>query len=247
MSGRGELRVSADPEALGRAAAELFAKVVRTAVDRQGRCSVLLAGGATPRRTYQLLAVEPWASGIPWPQVHFFWGDERCLPVGDPQRNETMARLALIDRVDVARGQVHPIDCAGSPEAAATSYAAQIATFFHDQPPCFDLALLGLGDDGHIASLLPGSAALAEARQWTAVARRPEEAFFRVTLTAPLLNQARLVVFLVSGSSKARVLRAGLTGADPALPVHLIRPAGELLWLVDRDAAALLGTSHASE
>lgn len=247
MSGEGRLRIYEDPESLARAAAALFAEAVRAAVAPRGCCAVALAGGSTPRRAYELLAEESWAGGIPWSQIHFFWGDERCLPVGDPQRNETMARLALLDRVDVVAEQVHPIRCADFSEAAATAYAAQIEHFFQGQPPRFDLALLGLGDDGHIASLLPGSAALAETRQWTAVAKRPEEPFFRVTLTAPLLNQARRVVFLVSGSSKARVLRAALAGAESALPVHLIRPEGALLWLVDREAAALLGTTHASE
>lgn len=247
MSGEGRLRSYEDAESLARAAAALFADQVRAAVAARGRCAVALAGGGSPRRTYELLAEEPWASGIPWQQVHFFWGDERCLPVGDPQRNETMVRRALLDRVDAVAEQVHPIDCAGSPEAAAIAYAAQIATFFQDQPPRFDLVLLGLGDDGHIASLLPGAAALAGTRQWTGVAKRPEEPFSRVTLTAPLLNQARLMIFLVSGSNKARVLRAALTGAEPTFPVHLIRPAGELLWLVDRGAASLLGSVHASE
>lgn len=247
MSNARRLRIYEDAESLARGAAALFAEAVRAAVTARGCCTVALAGGSTPRRAYELLAGETHAGNVPWSHLHLFWGDERCLPVDDPQRNESMVRRALLDRVDVVAEQVHPIDCVGSPDAAATAYGNRIATFFDGQPPCFDLVLLGLGDDGHIASLLPGAAALAETRQWTAVAKRPEEPFFRVTLTAPLLNQARLVIFLVSGSNKARVLRAALTGAEPTFPVHLIRPAGELLWLVDRDAASLLGSVHARE
>lgn len=241
MTGRGELRVYADAEALAQAAAELCAETMQAAVAARGRCGVLLAGGATPRRAYELLAGEPLAQNIPWHQVHVFWGDERCLPAGDARRNETMARLALLDRVPVPPEQVHAIDCAGAPEQVAEFYADQLHCFFAGRPPRFDLAILGLGDDGHTASLLPDAAALAEQQRWTAVTKRPEEPFARVTLTAPLLNQARLVVFLVSGRGKAAVLRAALTGEQPRLPVHLIRPAGGgLLWLADRAAASLL-------
>ncbi|MDR2549606.1 MAG: 6-phosphogluconolactonase [Desulfobulbus sp.] len=243
MSGRGEVRVYADAAALGRAAAELFAEVVRAAVAESGRCGVLLAGGETPRRAYGLLAEEPLVGSVPWPQMHIFWGDERCLPAGDPRRNETMARRALLDRVPVVPDQVHVIDCAVAPERAAADYAERMRRFFGERPSRFDLALLGLGDDGHTASLLPGSAALAERHCWTAVTGRVEEPFVRVTLTAPLLNRSETTVFLVSGQGKAEMLRAALAGELPSLPVHLIRPEGRLLWLVDREAASLSGAA----
>lgn len=240
MSGAGRLRIYEEPESLARAAAALFAEAARGAVTARGCCAVALAGGSTPRRAYELLAGAAHAGNVPWAHLHLFWGDERCLPVGDPQRNETMVRRALLDQVSVPPEQVYAIDCGGSPEAAATAYGDRIATFFDGQPPCFDLVFLGLGEDGHIASLLPGSATLTATDRWTGVARRAEEDFDRVTLTAPLFNQARLVVFLVSGRSKARVVRAALRG-EGSLPVHLIRPvAGEVLWLIDREAASLL-------
>ncbi len=240
MSGEGRLRICEDAESLAWAAAALFVQRAEEAVAARGRCAVALAGGSTPRRAYELLAGEPHAGSVPWSHLHLFWGDERCLPAGDPQRNETMVRRALLDHVAVPPEQVHAIDCAGSPEVAATAYGDRIATFFDGQPPCFDLVLLGLGEDGHIASLLPGLATLMATDRWTGVARRAEEDFDRVTLTAPLFNQARLVVFLVSGRSKARVVRAALRG-EGSLPVDLIRPvAGEVLWLIDREAASLL-------
>lgn len=234
------VQVFADEEALSRAAAELFAQKAIAAVADHGRCTVLLAGGETPRRAYELLAEEPLASRIPWPQVHVFWGDERCLPAGDPRRNEVMAGQALLDRVPLDPAHLHPIRCHPAPEQAATAYEVELRQFFGRNPPRFDLVLLGLGSDGHTASLLPASSALAAQHEWTAVTRRPEESFSRVTLTAPLLNQAAMAVFLVSGSNKAKTLQAVLTGQQPPLPAQLIVPQqGQVLWLVDREAASL--------
>ena len=237
------VRVYTDAETLSRAAAELFAERARAAVAERGRFVVLLAGGSTPRRAYELLAEEPLINRVPWPDCHFFWGDERCLPEGHALRNETMVRRALLDHVPVPPSQIHPIRYHQEPDQAASDYATELQRFFAGQQPRFDLILLGLGDDGHTASLLPGSAAVHEQVQWTAVARRPEEPFSRVTLTAPLLNQGASTVFLVSGRGKASVLQSIVKGSneEPSLPAQLIRPQqGELLWLVDREAASQL-------
>jgi len=232
------IQVFADQEALSRAAAELFAQTASAAVADHGRCAVLLAGGETPRRAYELLAGAPLASRIPWPQVHVFWGDERCLPEGDPRRNEVMARQALLDRVPLDPAHLHPIRCHPAPEQAAAAYEAELRHYFGRHPPRFDLVLLGLGSDGHTASLLPAARALAAQQEWTAVTRRPQESFSRVTLTAPLLNQAALAVFLVTGGNKAETLRAVLSGRQPPLPAQLIVPIhGRLLWLGDREGA----------
>jgi 6-phosphogluconolactonase len=239
----------ADLEALSRATAALFAKQAKAAIAARGRFSVLLAGGETPRRTYELLAAEPLRSTIPWSWVHFFWGDERCVSAQDPQRNETMVRRALLDQLELRPDQVHPIRSDLAPEQAAADYGAEIDRFFAPSPPCFDLVLLGLGTDGHTASLLPGSAALEETVSWTAVTRRREESFSRVTLTAALLNQAALVVFLVAGRDKAGVLQSILTPASghPSFPAQLIRPlTGALHWYVDCQAASLLPGGHAA-
>jgi 6-phosphogluconolactonase len=237
------VRVYGDAEALSRAGAELFAERAMASVAEHGRFVVLLAGGSTPRRAYQLLAEAPLASRVPWPDCHFFWGDERCLPAGHELRNETMVRRALLDHLFVPPSQIHPIRYHQEPERAASEYEAELRRFFAGQPPRFDLILLGLGDDGHTASLLPGSAALHEQVHWTAVTRRPEEPFSRVTLTAPLLNQGASTVFLVGGQGKAPVLQSILNGSNDALtlPAQHIRPQhGELLWLVDREAASQL-------
>ncbi len=241
------LRIYEDAEALSRAGAELFAERAGAAVAEHRRFVVLLAGGSTPRRAYQLLAESPLVSRVPWTDCHFFWGDERCLPSGHELRNETMVRRALLDHLPVPPSQIHPIRYHQKPEQAAIDYGAELQRFFAGQPPRFDLILLGLGDDGHTASLLPGSDALYEQVQWTAVTRRPEEPFSRVTLTAPLLNQGASTVFLVGGRGKAAVLHSLLnaTNVAPSLPAQLIRPQqGELLWLVDREAASQLEEGH---
>lgn len=237
------IRVYADPEGVAVAAARLFAGEARRAVARRGRFSVLLAGGETPRRTYELLAEMPTRGRIPWEQVHAFWGDERCVPEGDPRSNATMARRAFLDRVPVSDGQVHPIRCGRSPREGAAAYEAMLRDSFGTGPPRFDLVLLGLGTNGHTASLFPETMVLGERERWAAVVTVAGEPFSRVTLTLPVINAAACVVFLVTGTPKAGVLREILEGnPDPRqLPARLVRPtAGRLLWLLDRAAAGLL-------
>lgn len=230
-----------NPDELAQAAADLFAQLARQRIATGGRFTVALAGGETPRRTYQLLAREPWRSNIPWDRIHFFWGDERCVPADDPRSNQLMARTALLDHLELAPEQLHPIRGDLPATLAAEAYQAELQSFFGDKPPRFDLVLLGLGDDGHTASLLPGSAALNEQIRWTAVTRRPEEPFDRVTLTASLINQAGTILFLVAGAAKATVLQQLLETDEPTYPARLIRPVtGDLHWLVDREAAGML-------
>lgn len=231
------LTVFDDRAALANGAAALFASQAQKAVAERGRFTVLLAGGETPRLTYQALAQEPFRSTVPWECVHCFWGDERCVPPDDPRSNALMARQALLDHVPVKPENVHPLNSKLPPQQAADAYGIDLATFFGQESPCFDLVLLGLGDDGHTASLLPGSPALDEHFRWTSVARRPEEDFSRVTLTAPIINQAATIAFLVAGSSKSAVLAHVLNGELPPYPAQLIQPeSGELHWLVDREA-----------
>lgn len=239
------IKVFADQESLARAAAELFAAQVRQAVAARRRFLVLLAGGETPRRTYQLLAQDPHRRQIPWGDVHFFWGDERCVPFDDPRSNAAMAQRALLDHLPLRPEQIHPIRCDRSPQASADRYQADLIDFFAGAAPCFDLALLGLGDDGHTASLLPGSAALEEQVNWTAVTRRREEDFSRITLTTPIINQAAVVLFLVAGADKATVLAKILNAPTEAIsyPAELIRPrSGDLRWFTDCEAASCLNT-----
>jgi len=232
-----------DRETLSRAAANLFAERAVRAVADHGRCAVLLAGGETPRRTYELLAGEPLRGQVPWGGVHLFWGDERSVAPDDPRSNARMVRRALLDRVPVPAGQVHPIPGDCDPRQAADEYEALLRRFFAGAVPRFDLVLLGLGDDGHTASLFPDSPVLEERERWVSATRRGGEEIGRVTLTVPLINRADLVVFLVAGDDKATILREVLEEhPDPrSRPARMIRPEqGEVRWLVDASAARLL-------
>ena len=243
------ISVYPDLDALSRAAAELFAERAARAVAEHGRCAILLSGGETPRRTYELLAKEPLRDRVPWGKLHIFWGDERCVAPDDHRSNARMVQQALLDRVPVPVGQVHPILGDRDPREAADEYEDTLRRFFAGAAPRFDLVLLGLGDDGHTASLFPDSQALEERQRWTAVTRRAGEEIVRVTLTPPLINQADLVVFLVAGEDKAAVIHEVLENhPDPrSLPAKLIMPEqGELRWLVDLPAASLLRRTNGS-
>jgi 6-phosphogluconolactonase len=232
-----------DLESLSHAAAGLFVQQARQAVQAHGRFSVALSGGHTPRRTYELLAQPPFRDRVAWAQVHVFWGDERCVPPDDPRSNERMVREALLDHVPVPPAQIHPILCVQAPREAAEQYEAVLHDFFAGRAPRFDLIFLGLGENGHTASLFPNTPVLEERQRWAAEVYVAEEDLYRVTLTAPAINQAAVVAFLVAGSAKAGILRAVLEGpSDPhRLPAQLIQPAqGELQWLVDQEASSLV-------
>lgn len=233
------IQVCDDFEELSRAAAELIADQARRAVAARGRFSLALSGGSTPRRCYELLARSPWREQVPWSQVDIFWGDERCVPAADPRSNAGMARKALLEQVPLPPSQIHPMVCAADPEAAALAYQALLRDFFSPGEPRFDLILLGLGSDGHTASLLPGTPALQETERLVTAVQSPGAELARLTLTLPLINLARLVVFLVSGRDKAKILRQVLVGPPDRFPAQLIAPLhGEVRWLVDRAAAA---------
>lgn len=236
------IRVYLDREALSLAAAELFATAAQSAVRDTGRFAVALAGGDTPRRTYEILAHEPFRNRVPWEKTHVFWGDERCVPAADPRNNARMAGQALLDQVSVPDGQVHPMVCGQAPQDAAKEYEALLRSCFPGDLPRFDLILLGLGENGHTASLFPQTPVLDERRRWVADVLLADEGMCRLSLTVPVINQASRVVFLVSGANKASILREVLEGSpDPhRVPACLIRPVGQLVWLVDRDAARLL-------
>jgi 6-phosphogluconolactonase len=232
------IQVCADSDRLSQSAAELFVESARQAVAAQGRFCVALAGGSTPRHSYQRLAHSPFLEQVPWAKVHVFWGDERCVSTDDPRNNARMARETLLNRVPLPADQIHPMACSRDPEAAALAYQTLLRTFFFPKEPRFDLILLGLGEDGHTASLFPGTPALQESVRLVTPAQSPGEEITRLTLTVPIINLARLVVFLVSGRRKSEILRQVLKGPVGRYPAQLINPKeGEVLWLVDKDAA----------
>lgn len=243
---RGSVRVLTDGEALARDAADLFTHVAIEAVNLRGRMSVALSGGTTPRRMGELLAQPPARDRVPWNRLDVFWGDERWVSEESPESNAGVAKRTLLDAVPILADQVHPFPTDGAdPSAAAASYAATIRELLGEGEvtPRFDLVLLGLGEDGHTASLFPGTAALAE-RDALAVANHvPTLNTTRLTLTVPVLAAGREIVFLVGGTGKAEALAAVLEGPETPnrLPAQLIRPVdGRLFWLVDRDAAGRL-------
>lgn len=232
--------VYAGIESLCHAAAELFAHEALQAVASRGRFVVLLSGGNTPRRTYQLLATSPLKDQVPWHAVHVFWVDERYVPSEDQRSNALMARQELLDHVPIPAAQIHPIPYNCSAHESAVEYETILRTFFAGGPPRFDIVFLGLGENGHTASLFPGTPVLKERQRWVSEVYPAGEGVHRLTLTASVINQAKCVAFLVSGADKATILREVLEGSPNPhrVPAGLISPAGRLLWLVDRDAAA---------
>jgi 6-phosphogluconolactonase len=234
------IRVFNDLDALSESAAELFTLQSRVASLVCGRFSVALSGGETPRRMYELLAAPPYNERIHWKEVHIFWSDERCVPQDDLRNNSLMARQALLDHVPIPPENIHPIRCDSSPQQAAREYEAELRDFFSTSNPNFHLILLGLGNNGHIASLFPHTPVLEDKEHWVSEVYVEELGMYRVTFTAPFINQAAQVVFLVSGADKAQVLEDVLEGPyqPNELPAQLIRPAGiHPLWLVDKAAS----------
>jgi 6-phosphogluconolactonase len=226
------------PQDLAEAAAESFAEEAAKSVRERGRFAVALAGGSTPKALYELLATE-YRSALDWDKVHVFFGDERTVPPDHEDSNYRMAYDTLLSRVPV--GSVHRMRGELDPAEAAMLYEEELKRFF-DGPPRFDLILLGIGEDGHTASLFPGTPALDVTDRW--VVENPVEKLgtVRITLTVPAINAAKRVIFLVAGAGKARALKEILErDADPhKYPAKLIRAEGGAEWMVDRAAAQLL-------
>lgn len=240
-----EIKIFSDEGALIRAQAERIVKVAAEAIGSRGRCLLALSGGSTPRPLYQLLASPPHAAAIDWSRVHLFWGDERCVPPDHPDSNYRMTREALIDRVPLPPDNVHRVRGEDPPERAAEAYERVLREFFGpgDKPArSFDLTLLGLGPDGHTASIFPGTAATTETTRWAmAVHVQHPRDMWRVTLTPIVLNASADVTFLVAGAGKAARLQQVVEDRDerrPLLPAQLIKPSnGKLHWMVDAAAA----------
>lgn len=236
-----DVRVAADAEELSLRAAEVVAGTIRDVARSAGRCSLVLAGGSTPRPLYALLASR-FRATIPWDRVQAFWGDERYVPHDDARSNYRMAREALLDHVPCPPANIHAMRTDfDDPDAAARNYEETLEGYFSSGERRFSIVLLGLGGDGHTASLFPGSPALEERERWVVPATAPVEPRRRLTLTLPALSRSAHVHFLVTGASKARVVRRVLTGA--ADPVHLpaaafARGSGAVTWWLDHDAAA---------
>ncbi|HEV8643428.1 MAG TPA: 6-phosphogluconolactonase [Methylomirabilota bacterium] len=243
-----DVRLSADAEALGRAAAREFIEIGREAIAARGRFVAALAGGATPRRIYELLAEPERHDQIDWTRVEFFWGDERAVPPDHPDSNYGMAAAALLAELDLQPEQIHRIQAERPDrERAARDYQIEIARVFgvspDGPPPVFDLILLGMGADGHTASLFPYTDALREQHRHVVSHYVAKLQADRITLTFPIINRAGEIRVVAAGAEKAPTLKEVLEGPpDPErLPSQLLDPvAGRLAWLVDRAAASQL-------
>lgn len=237
-----------DAEQLSHAAAEKFVHIARDAIAVKGNFTVALSGGSTPRRLYQLLTEPPFHEQVDWTKVEFFWGDERSVPPDHPDSNYYVAHEAL-QKLRILAEHIHRMQAEREDqEAAARDYQAEIARVFgvpvQGEAPAFDLILLGLGADGHTASLFPYTEAVQETRRWVTCSYVPKLSANRLTLTAPILNRGKAILFLVAGTDKAAALQAVLEGPlDPErVPAQLIRPtAGRLVWMVDQASAGRLG------
>ncbi len=240
----GKVQSFPDIDALSQAAAEHIVTAAAAAIAAHGRFSIGLSGGSTPRPLFERLAREPFSGQIDWENVHVFWGDERCVPPDHADSNFRMARETLLDHVPLPDDNVHRIKGERDPAQAAEEYEHTLRMFFSGAAwPRFDLLLQGLGDDGHTASLFPGTAALHDQSHWVAANYVPKFDAWRITLTAPAINAASEIMFLVAGANKAAALRAVLHGPHQpdTYPAQLIQPVGgTLIWLVDEAAAAHL-------
>jgi 6-phosphogluconolactonase len=242
-----ELTILPDAAQLAQAAVNEFRTVAQRAIAQHGRFTVALSGGNTPRSVYLLLAQQGRES-LHWQKIFIFFGDERHVPPDDLQSNYRMARESLLAHVPLPKQNVFRVIAELPAEKAAKYYEDKLRSFFQLAPdalPRFDLIFLGLGEDGHTASLFPGSAALAESKRLVVANWVEKFQSFRITLTFPVLNAGAEVVFLVSGESKAEVVRDIFTKADAIYPSQMVRPReGRLLWMLDQPAAALLETAE---
>lgn len=248
MKTRIPIETYTDGAALARAAAERFVEQAGSAIAGKGRFSVVLAGGSTPKALYRRLAADPFAGAIDWTRVHVFWGDERTVPPDHMDSNFRMAHDSLLSRLPIPVRNIHRISGEADPQEAAQDYDQTLRSFFADAHACFDLVLLGMGDDGHTASLFPGSEAVEKEvkglqGRWVVANYVEKLATWRITMTTLPINGAAHVIFLVSGEEKAGTLQQVLNGPyqPRAFPSQLIRPHnGRITWMLDADAAHLI-------
>jgi len=238
------VQILSDLEAVSRQAAEMFVNISRRCIRSQGKFSVALSGGVTPIRLYALLGAWPYHDQVPWQQVHFFWVDERCVPKEHEESNFRIVFNTLLSKIEVSDENIHRIKGEGEPKAGADEYEMDLKKFFGlSRLPAFDLIILGMGGDGHTASLFPGSKALEETARLAVPVYMKKPKWNRITLTVPVLNNAFQILFLVAGRSKADVLGEifGEGENRKRFPGGIIRPIhGSTTWLVDQEAAGRL-------
>ncbi len=243
MNQQNNISVFATTAALAQATADLMIAIAKNAIENRGRFIVSLSGGTTPEYLYTLLTKPAYRDKIPWNKTFVFWGDERFVPPDDKQNNAHMAKTFLLDHVDIPAINIYPVPVDAEPAVAAEKYEASIKKFFGEQTPRFDFMLLGLGENGHTASLFPGTDVVFENRRLVKEVYVAEQHMFRITMTTALINKANNIIFLVEGENKAAILKTILSGTKQPdkFPAQIIEAEeGNLYWMVDKKAAALL-------
>ena len=223
--------------------AENFVKIANEAIQENGICNIVLAGGNSPQKLYELLTTDAYKTQVDWRKIYFFFGDERYVPADDPQSNSFMVQKALFNSLKISQSHIFKIDTTLSPVEAAKKYDATIVSHFKNKRVQFDLILLGLGDNAHTASLFPFTPILSESTATVMAVFLKEQNSTRITMTAPLINQSKHIVFLVYGKEKAEAVYHVLKYVQDVAkyPAQLINPvSGELQWFLDEAAASLL-------
>jgi len=226
-----------------RGLANYVVEIASESISSNGQFSIALSGGNSPKKLYELLASPSYKNKIEWSKVHFFFGDERYVPHTDPQSNYLMAKKAILEPLELSYKQIFPIDTSLSPDEAAKAYTNDINLYFAGTEPCFDLVLLGLGDNSHTASLFPHTPVLHDKSASAKAVFLEDQKVFRITLTAPLINMAQHVAFLVYGEGKAIAVHHIIEDKTDIeeYPAQLIKPqSGDLQWFLDTGAAAQL-------
>ena len=243
---KNQLRVFSTIDAMNRSAAQMLVDIAEKSVMARGRFVICLSGGNTPNGLYTLLSIEHFRNLVPWKNTFVFWSDERCVPADDVRNNAYMATSVFLSKIDLPSSNIFPVPVNLPPADAARKYEETLKTFFGKEDPRFDLILLGLGDNGHTASLFPGTEVLREKSHWVKEVFVEELQMYRITMTSLLINKAHCVFFLVTGEEKSCILEKVLTTPNQPekYPVQLIRPEqGEVYWYIDNKAASQLPDS----
>jgi 6-phosphogluconolactonase len=240
------IQIAKDGAALSEALAKHIVRYIKEVLETQDRFTFVLSGGSTPKALYQLLASDTYRNLVDWSKVHFFWGDERAVPYEDDRNNAKMADETLLQYLPTPANQIHRMRTDIPAEASAAHYEDILHTYFDGKEHTFDLVLLGMGDDGHTLSLFPGQPVVHEQQYWATAFYLQAQEMYRITLTAPVTNLSKQVVFLTTGTGKAAALKEVLEGElnIPLYPSQIIRPPkGDLIWFVDEAAASKLSKS----
>lgn len=243
MSQAKNIRIFKTPEKLAIAAADMIVSIAKQSIENKGRFTIALSGGKTPEVLYSILSKHPYSDLIPWDKTDIFWSDERYVPIDDVQNNASRAKILLLDKLSIPSENIHPISVGVNPDEASENYETTIKNTFGEAAPCFDIILLGLGENGHTASIFPQSDVIFEKTRLVKTNYVEEQKMFRITMTPLIINQAHQIIFLVEGENKAEILNTVLNGSNhpEKYPAQIINAEnGTVTWFIDEKAASLL-------